>query len=251
MSTGGSVRDKGIGWRRKFLFYPIADLMQYKDLSTDSLVPQDGLSEQVPTEIGTTDIFAPLVVTAGVLDTGASFIIGPKVIPSDVDPTKNIGVGVVWTHDATGGATAITWVVTYNVANHGVGVAGAGLYASSGGSGATFAFAEPITALDTGIVGQTTTTQGSFTVANTGEICITPRGMIKANTLTNVAFLWTFRVRLSVFTGGSTKILPIGLLLDYDMKKTYGSGKLTTTNVPVNYLDFGQAPSEVPPAVQP
>jgi hypothetical protein len=72
-----------------------------------------------------------------------------------------------------------------------------------------------------------------------GEICVSPRGIIAANTFNSGTGLWSFRTLLSAGTIGSTKIFFLGLLIDYAVHKTRGSGVYTTNDrgVLANYLD--------------
>jgi len=230
------IRDKNVRWNRKFVLYR-PDFQNYKNVAaSDVFVPADGLAADILTEVTGMDVFAPLVTAAGALDTGSSQVVGPVEIPYDLDPTKTVGVGVVWTHDGTGSTNlaTTTWAVTYNAVNF-----GANIYNSAGGSGATFKIAEPTTALDTTITAQT-----NFTFANSLELCVSPRGVIAANKLLSTTGIWSFRARLSAATASfDTKVWYLGLLVDYSVRKTKGPGMTTDSGVPQNWLDTSPSPA--------
>jgi hypothetical protein len=231
------IRDREVQWNRKFRFYR-ADFQNYKNTAaTDVFVPSDGLAADVLTEIVATDMFAPLMTVAGALDTGSSQIVGPVEIPYDLDIGKNIGVGVVWAHDNTGAASTITFAVTYSFVNF-----GANIYNSAGGAAASGKLSEPTTALDTVITAQT-----NFTVANSGEICVSPRGIINANKLVSSSGIWGFRMLVSAGTLSTTKLYFLGILIDYNVHKTVGTGSAAPTGVLQNWLDLSPAPATTAP----
>lgn len=240
-----TITDRNIAWNRKFVFYPSVLASSLKTAGTGAFPTlADGLANDISTEIGTTDLFATLASASGALDTGSSIIYGPTLIPYDLDYTKNIGVGVVWAHDNGAGLTSVTWTVTYSAA-----VFGANVYNSAGGSTTGNnggMLAEPTTALDTTITAQTTAT---FTVANNGEVCVSPRGIIKGNALINTNGIWAFRTLQSARVGATTKTFYLGLLIDYAVHKTRGPGFTATLDRgPLqNYLDQSFNPSTTVP----
>ena len=239
----GSVRDKNIGWNRKFLFIG-PDFQNFKNVAaSDIFVPADGLAADVLTEIGTTDLFAPLVTAAGALDTGSSFVVGPRAIPYDMDTNREIGVGVVYTHDQTGTLTSATWAVTYSTILFGL--TNVGVYNSFGAAVAGAAVTEPTTALDTVIAAQTNMT------ANALEMLVSPRGSIKPNTLKVNSGLWAFRARLSAASAVTDKIFFLGLLIEYVPRKTKGIGVASDPQIPQNYLDNNYEPKVTAPNSNP
>ena len=240
-----TIADRNIAWNRAFLFYPLRLHDLANVAASDLFYSHDSgaTTTDVMTEIGTTDLFATLASASGALDTGSSFLLPTQLLPSDLDYTKNIGVGVVWAHDNSAGLTSITWSVTYSAA-----VFGANVYNSAGGSTTGNnggMLIEPTTALDTTITAQTTAT---FTVANNAEICVSPRGIIKANTLTNQTGIWSFRSLVSARVGATTKVFFLGLLLDYAPHRTRGAYAQTLDRGPLqNYLDQSFNPATTVP----
>jgi hypothetical protein len=233
----GTLLDRGIAWRRKFMFFPASQVQNMKNVAaSDVFVQADGLAADVLTEITGTDYFAQLCTASGVLDTGSSFVVGPLAIPYDLDPAKNVGVGVVYTHDLTGTLTSATWAVTYSFINF-----GANVYNSAGAAVAAQAVTEPTTALDTVIAAQTNMTTNSL------EILVSPRGIINASKLASTSGLWGFRARLSAASAVTDKIWALGILIDYDVRKTLGPGRLASTGVLQNYLDGSFQPNLTTP----
>ena len=240
-----TITDRNLAWTRKLCCIPYT-AHTFKTTGTSGAQAPYSLDSgaagaDVLTEINSTDLYALLSSASGALDTGSSFITPPLLIPYDLDYNQNIGVGVVWAHDTTGaGLTSITWVVTYSAA-----IFGSKIYNSAGGSTTGNnggMITEPTTALDTTIAAQT-----NATVANAGEVCVSPRGIINANKLINTNGIWAFRTRESARVGGTTQVFFLGLLLDYSVHKTRGAGVARDLGPLQNYLDQSYNPSTTVP----
>lgn len=243
-----TIVDRNIAWNRKFVFIPYTahSLATTGTSGSQNVYSKDSgaAGADVLSEVGTTDLWALLSSASGALDTGSSFITPPLLMPYDLDYAKNIGVGVVWAHDTTGaGLTSITWTVTYSAAIFGANIYNSAGGATTGNNGGMLT--EPTTALDTTIAAQTT---GTFAVANVGEVCVSPRGIINANKFVNTNGIWAFRTRESARVGGTTNVYFLGLLFDYAVHKTRGATAATLDRGPLqNYLDQSFNPATTVP----
>jgi hypothetical protein len=252
----GSIRDQNLGWLRKTLYFPAQTAQSFTITVTATgasntgqahtqIVTATSILQTIPGSGGTATQYVALQCTA--TGAGADW---HSPMPYDLDFSKSIGFQVLWSHRTTG-ATALataTWKVTYDVYKMPqIGASGgsAGVAGSSG-----LATGAPATALDTVIAAQTTQT-----TANTKpSILCSPRGIIN-NTKSSAALTdntkayWTVEAMLSAATASFTDdVYMLGLIIDYDVRKTFGAGKKGVASTPVlqNWLDLGWSPATNP-----
>jgi len=231
----GTIRDRNIGWVRKMRYYPatfangIVGATAATYAANGPFATLDGGATKASfSQVTGTFITGLQTVTAGAVGTGDGLSMAVD-IPHDLDPTKNIGVSVVWTKDTTGTThvTSATWGLVYALYNFGTNI-----FNASGGT-----LVAAATALNTAIAAQTVGAADSLIVY------VSPRGILNANTLVNTNGFWGLRPFLSAATASfNDKVWLLGVLVDYDLKKTFGPPRTQATQLLIKWLDQSPAP---------
>jgi hypothetical protein len=188
------IRDRNIEWTRTVARIPASDfgLGQAAAGPTTAAAALQGLDDGAPLagEVSSFGYYGINIAAAG-----DSFTTLNIDLPPDIDPTKEIGVRVLWVNDGAVATTdAITWLVTYDQVDVGE------------------ALAAPSTALNTVIASQSPAATTTLILKRSS------RGIINADT-----FDETFRqgalainVEADVLTGFSAdEVVFLGLEIDY------------------------------------
>ncbi len=253
----GTVRDKNLGWLRKRIFLPVTGFPGYQvdilatggqaagvalQITPDSAAAVIGKTTATSfNALGATAAIDqnarlraiangnPRVVQVVGLNLAALLLVNANdgvlytgMVPYDIDPSKELGVRPIWISNAAAvGARSITFAATY-----GFGTITPATTSNAPSAGS--ALADPATVLDTTITVDTPV--GTNLAFQRG-----PRGVVNATTLLLLGpniFWWSWKILMTAFNAAfvENKYL-LGIEIDYNLRKTFGPGRLTSSKV--------------------
>lgn len=222
-----TIKDRNVGWLRKLVYYPVNVAESVSTGSTASLTSLESATSKITRVGSTATMFGLLVTSTG---DGVDFY---RMIPYDLDPNKNIGITAIWTKDGAGvtQTTSLQWAVQYQILNI------PQIGASAGGFGGTLT--TPSTVLNTVIAAQKVTATDSMI------LYASPRGIITPTAVTSTNGWWALRCVLASVTPSapSSANYLLGLVVDYNVRKTTGLQSATSAQLLQNYMDTSPSPS--------
>lgn len=198
------IRDRNIQWARQRMYIPVWQFQGWINNGDGQTFDSAAISTPpILSELAALGIMGLQIADEDEIRHTMEF-------PSVWDITREIGVRVIWTYDATATvADNVTWLFLYDQVDVGE------------------AIAAPATALNTAITNQTATATTLLTLMRS------PRGIINANTFDSSALdgLFTFKIEASVvdtFSADEPHLL--GVSFDYYPRWTVGGPNATVTS---------------------